>query len=65
MAPRKPPIPDIPRSDPQWFAYLASLKANVELLTGVRGGTLDQLTSSASLSDVISKINEIITRLNK
>jgi hypothetical protein len=40
------------------------MKENLEIITGVRGGIIAQLPENASNSRVISKINEIIQRLN-
>jgi hypothetical protein len=43
---------------------LTPVKENIELMTGVRGGTIEELPENSSLSSTISKINEIIGRLN-
>jgi hypothetical protein len=42
------------------------MKENIELITGVRPGTrqISTLGTSASTSDMISKINEIVARIN-
>ena len=62
---KKRSIPAVPQSELGLYNVLASLKENVELLTGVRGGALTELDKTASLTDCISKINEIVRRLNQ
>jgi len=65
MATRKKlAIPAIRSEDPGLYRTLQALKDNVEQITGVRGQSLTELASDASLSDVIAKVNSIITRLN-
>jgi hypothetical protein len=44
---------------------LQCLKENVELLTGVRGGLIQKLPQTATLGDVINKLNELIDRVNR
>jgi hypothetical protein len=61
---RKPGIPAIPVVSQELQTVLQSLKENIELITGVRGGNIATLATTASLSDTITKVNEIITRLN-
>jgi len=60
----KPGIPSIPVVSQELQTVLQALKENIELITGVRGGNIDTLATTASLSDTITKVNEIITRLN-
>lgn len=60
---RKPGIPTIPPGSP-WSPHLTAIKEHLEILNGQRGGKIATLSTTATLSDVISKINEIITRLN-
>lgn len=43
---------------------LQALKDNVDLLTGIREGPIESLPPSASQTDIIAKINEVIVRLN-
>lgn len=62
---RKPPIPDTPIGDRATVRMLQSLKENVELLTGVRGGPIQALPQTATLVDVINKLNELIDRVNQ
>ncbi len=60
----KPGIPPVPMGPPDLYAFFGALKENIELLTGVRGGTLNKLTAEATLPDVIEKLNEVIDRIN-
>lgn len=55
---RKPGLPD-PRSP----EFLNAVKENVEIITGRRGGKIAPLPTSATLPDVITKLNELIDRL--
>lgn len=62
---RKPAIPSVQGvTDKQVSALLRPIKENLEILTGQRGGSLTKLDDSATLSQVISKLNEVIDRLN-
>ena len=62
---KKPGIPSIPATvSGELFPVLISMKENIELLTGVRGGNIDQLSASATTAEIVAKINEIIVRLN-
>jgi hypothetical protein len=62
---KKPGIPAIPATSAnELVPVLISMKENIELLTGVRGGNILSLNSTASTSEIVSKINEIIDRLN-
>lgn len=45
------------------YAVLAALKTNVESLTGQTGGKITKLGETATLADVIVKINQLIDRL--
>lgn len=60
----KPGIPAIPLGPPDVHSFHRALKENLELLTGIRGGTIDILTPTATLDDVIAKLNEVIVRIN-
>jgi len=55
-------IPPVPKSsagtDRQPFDV--ALKENVETLMGLRGEKIAPLKSSASLDDVINKVNELV-----
>ena len=61
---KKPGIPAVPTKDPDTYNVLSTLKETVEILTGVRGGKLSTLPSTATTAQIISKINEIINKLN-
>jgi hypothetical protein len=43
---------------------LTAMKENIELLTGARGGSIEPLPDSATLADVIERLNEVIDRLS-
>lgn len=62
---RKPPLPQVPRSaiGTDRRPFDEAIKETLEVLTGVRAGRIAALRESASLDDVIAKINEIIARL--
>jgi len=62
---KKPAIPStLSIQDKSIAALLGPLKENIEILTGVREGVISPLVSDATTAQIISKINEIITRLN-
>ncbi len=62
---RKPAIPSLlPIQDRSLAAVLGPMKENIEILNGVRQGLLTTLPTDATLTQAISKINEIILRLN-
>lgn len=61
---RKPQIPSVPPVDPGLSPVLRAMKENLEILSGVRSGKIQSLSTSASTAEIISKINEIIDRLN-
>lgn len=62
---RKPAIPSVSAiTDQRVAALLRPMKENLEILTGQRGGSLTKLDDSATLSQVITKLNEVIDRLN-
>lgn len=62
---KKPSIPALQGiKDLALLKVLTPVKENIELMTGVRGGVIEELPENASLSSTISKINEIISRLN-
>lgn len=62
---KKPSIPAVSGvQDPAVARLLQPIKENIEVMTGVRGGVLSSLPTNASSSEIISKINEIIGKLN-
>lgn len=61
---KKPSIPSVNFQDGELQRVLLALKENAELLNGTRIGKITSLNSTATDSEVISKINEIIDRLN-
>lgn len=61
---KKPAIPAVAVQDHHLAALLRPIKENIEILTGQRGQSLTKLDSSATLSEVITKLNEVIDRLN-
>jgi hypothetical protein len=62
---KKPAIPSVSSvADQRIASLLRPMKENLEILTGQRGGSLTKLDGSATLSEVISKLNQVIDRLN-
>lgn len=61
---KKPAIPVVNIPDQRVSALLRPIKENLEIINGTRTGKLAELSSDAALSDVISKVNAIIARLN-
>lgn len=62
---KKPSIPSVMGvTDQKVAALLRPIKENIEILTGQRGDSLTKLDDSATLSQVITKLNEVIDRLN-
>ena len=64
---KKPPIPAIQSSnvtDRRLASVLQPMKQNIEQITGIRGGRIEQLDNTADLDTVITKLNEVIARLN-
>jgi hypothetical protein len=66
MANKKPAIPVVNTGDRAVLLALSAMRENIELITGIRPGTrqISTLGTSASTSDMISKINEIVARIN-
>lgn len=66
MANKKPGIPVVNTGDRAVLLALSAMRENIELITGVRPGIkqISTLGTSASTSDMISKINEIVARIN-
>jgi hypothetical protein len=62
---RKPAIPStFTIQDKSIAAVIGPMKENIEILTGVREGLIDPLSSDATLAQVVAKVNEIVLRLN-
>lgn len=61
---KKPGIPAVNFSDTAVSQAISAMKENIEIMTGARGGELGALDNSATTSQIISKINEIVARLN-
>lgn len=57
-------IPSPPPGDAALQQILTAMKENIELLTGVRGAKLTAVPSTAALSDVITALNKVISRLS-
>ncbi|HEX4843206.1 MAG TPA: hypothetical protein VFV57_06005 [Limnobacter sp.] len=58
-------IPQLPRPDGDRVPFDRAIKENLEDLTGRTSGIIEGLEDTASLADVIAKVNEIIDRLQK
>jgi tripartite-type tricarboxylate transporter receptor subunit TctC len=63
---KKPGIPAINLPDRTLNQMLSAMRENLGIITGaIQGiGEIDQLSSTATTAQIISKINEIIKRLN-
>lgn len=61
----KPQIPPIPPSSlaGDRKPFDVAVKESIEIITGIRGEPIKTLPTTASLADVIRKVNEIIARL--
>jgi hypothetical protein len=61
----KPNIPPVPRSSvgSDRAQFDSATKETLELITGRRGSEIEALPLTATLTDVIRKVNEIIARL--
>jgi hypothetical protein len=60
---KKPAIPQVPRAEQPRAGFDQSIKETLEIITGRRGGSVQPLPADASLADVVSKLNELIARL--
>lgn len=63
---RKPAIPSTAVADRSAQMILNAMKENIEIMTGARPGVGPILTlpASATNAEIVTKINEIIARLN-
>ena len=57
---KKRPIPN-PRTDQ--VAFNTAVKENLEQIMGQRGALIADLPTSASTTDIIAKINEILAQI--
>jgi hypothetical protein len=64
---KKPSIPSTSNLPSEVARVVEPLKANVELITGSRPGStsLTSLATDATLADVITKVNQILSRINQ
>lgn len=65
MSVRKPSIPHVVTKEPGLQDFIVATKENIEIITGRRRGAekIAQLASTATLADVIAKVNETLDRL--
>lgn len=56
-------IPRIPRPGDDRTRFDEAIKENIESIMGQRGGKIDPLPNTATLADVIAKVNEIISQM--
>jgi hypothetical protein len=63
---KKPGIPTVNFSDKTLNQAISAIKENIEVITGARLGVgeTSRLATTATLADVIVKLNEIIVKLN-
>jgi hypothetical protein len=61
---KKPAIPPISSLPIDIARVVGPLKEHVEIITGIRGGELTQLSASATDAEIIQAINAIIVKLN-
>jgi hypothetical protein len=59
----KPAIPSPAGSSDE--RVLRPVKETLDILTGARSGELAELPTTATLDDVIAKVNALINRLNR
>lgn len=64
---KKPGIPGTSSLPSELARVIEPIKQNIEIITGARPGVseIQPLASTASLSQVISKVNELISRINQ
>lgn len=61
---KKPSIPAVGSLPYELSRIMVPVKENIDMLTGVKTGQIAQLPTTATLTDVINKLNEVIARLN-
>ena len=57
-------IPEVRATDAYDFLFKKAVKDNLEQLTGVIGGRIAPLPTTATTLEIVTKINEIVARLN-
>lgn len=64
---KKPAIPTTSSLPVEMARLLEPMKQNIELITGARPGmdAVQPLDSTATTAQIITKINEILSRLNQ
>jgi len=60
---KKPSIPDVPHGTSPRGAFDTALKETLESITGRRGGVITPLADTATTADIITKINDIIAKV--
>jgi len=60
---RKPGIPPVPKNDEARHRFDQAIKESVEIIMGRRGQAINRLESTATLGDVVAKVNEILDLL--
>lgn len=63
---KKPAIPPYSSADKTLTQVVTAMRENIEIMTGVRPGTrqINQLGTTATNAEIITKINEIVAALN-
>lgn len=60
---KKRAIPSIPIGQQPREKFDTALKEDLEIIMGQRGARVGALPATATLAEVIAKVNEILTRL--
>lgn len=60
---KKQAIPDVPPGEEATRKLLQALKQNVEVISGRQRNAITKLATTATLADVVSKLNEVINQL--
>lgn len=59
---KKRAIPQVPQ-DPARQPFDQAVKENLEVIMGQRGGRVEPLPPTATLPELVAKVNELIQRL--
>lgn len=64
---KKPSIPATGSLPQDLVRFIDPIKTNLEIITGARPGSAEivKLAGTATLSEVITKVNELISRINQ